>query len=205
MRAWAEAVWTGPWWQSSLRRVVKRASAAQEPQPWWVPRRVLTVVSADVDDAAGVAAIWILWRPKSSGMREHVEVLEWFGDQWCYVGGGSGSGDDLADVDVLEVRNGGGALSLTRSLDPPRSLATAPWISCVKVRLGQDVKHVLIGARRIEVPEQRSLIAVWTSPRSSRATRPVIVALGRDGAELSRIGPHDGLDTHTWAQLRQSL
>ena len=63
--------------------------------------------------------------------------------------------------------------------------------------------HVLIGDRRIDVPEHRRLIAVWTSPRLSRGLRPVIVALGRDDAEISRIGPHDSLDTHTWARLRE--
>lgn len=196
-------MWAGPRWETFLRGVVKRAVAGEEPQPWWVPRRVLTVVSADVDDAAGVGAIWILWRPKSLRMREHIALLEWFGKQWRYVGGGSGSGDDPVDVDVLDVCNGGGVLSLTRNLDPPHSLAAAPWISCVKVRLGQDVGQVLIGARRMEVPEQRSLVAVWTSPQSSRGARPLIVALGRDGAEISRMGPHDSLDTHTWARLRK--
>jgi len=203
MQAWGEAVWAGPWWETFLRGVVKRVLAGDETQPWWLPRRVLTVVSADVDDAAGVGAIWILWRPKSSRMREHIALLEWFGEQWRYVGGSSGSGDDPVDVKVLDVSNGGGVLSLTRSLDPPRSISAAPRISCVKVRLGRDASRVLIGVRRIEVPEQRSLIAVWTSPQTSHGVRPVIVALGRDGAELSRAGPHDSLDTHTWARLRE--
>ena len=205
MQAWGEAVWAGPRWESFLRGVVKRALAGDEPQPWWMPRRVLTVVSADVDDTAGVGAVWILWRPRSSQMREHIALLEWFGEQWRYVGGSSGSGDDPVDVDVLDVCNGGGVLSRTRSLDPPRSITAAPWISCVKVRLGRDVSHVLIGVRRIEAPEQRSLIAVWTSPQTSRGVRPAIVALGRHGAELSRMGPHDSLDTHTWARLREEL
>ncbi|MDD1063477.1 hypothetical protein NMG29_35805 [Streptomyces cocklensis] len=184
---------------------MKRALAGDVPQPWWMPRRVLTVVSADVDDAAGVGAIWILWRPKSSQFREHVAVLEWFGERWRYVGGGSSSGDGPVDVDVLDVRNGGGALSLTRSLDPPRSLAAAQMINCVKVRLGREVRDVLIGVRRIEVPEQRSLIAVWTSPQMNRGVRPLIVALGGDGAELSRLGPYDSLDTHTWDRLREEM
>lgn len=196
-------MWAGPRWESFLLGVVKRALAGKEAQPWWVPRRVLNVVSADVDDAAGVGAIWILWRPRSSRMHEHIALLEWFGEQWRYVGGGSGSGDDPVDVDVLDVRNGAGVLSLTRTLDPPCSITTAPFISCAKLRLGRDVSHVLIGARRIEVPEQRSLIAVWTSPSISRGLRPMIVALGRDGAERSRMGPQDSLDTHTWARSRE--
>lgn len=205
MQAWGKAVRTGPRLETFLRGVVRRVLAREAPQPWWIPRRLLTVVSADVDATAGVGAVWIVWRPKSPRMREHIALLEWYGEQWRYVGGGSGPGEDPFNVDVLDVRNGGGVLSLTRSIDPPRSITAAPWISCVKVSLGRDVDHVLIGARRIDNPEHCKLIAVWTSPYISRGARPVVVALGRDGAELSRIGPHDSLDTHTWARLREDL
>ncbi|MEU2713437.1 hypothetical protein [Streptomyces sp. NPDC007205] len=208
MRAWGAAVWAGPWWEAFMLGVVRRVQARADPQPWWMPRRVLTVVSADVDAASGVAAIWALWRPKSSRTREHTELLEWHDEQWQYLGGGwgDGEGDDGADVDVLDVRHTAGSLSLTHRLDPPDSPAAAPWIGCDIVRLGPDVGHVLIGARRIEAPEQRRLIAVWTSPRATgRGVRPVIAALARDGTELSRLGPHDALDTHTWARVRDEL
>ncbi|WP_234343561.1 hypothetical protein [Streptomyces sp. NRRL F-5123] len=183
-----------------VRRVLKGAAL----QPRWVPRRVLTVVSADVDTAGGVGAVWVVWRPKSPRAREHTALLEWYDEQWSYVGGGIGSPSDPAGVDVIEVRGGGGALSLTRRLDPPHSIATAPWIGCVEVHLGQDVSHVLIGNRRVDAPQQRKLIAAWKSSHADRA-RPVIVALAPDGTELSRIGPHDVLDTHTWARLREEL
>ncbi|MFL5993710.1 MAG: hypothetical protein ACJ736_05235 [Streptomyces sp.] len=195
-------MWTGIRWENFLRGVVMRLLAGDEPQPWWMPRRVLTVVSADVDDDAGVGAIWLEWRPKSPRMREHLALLERYGERWRYAGGGSGSGDDPVDVDVLDVCNGAGVLSLTRGHHLPHSLSTAPWIGCAKVRLGRNVTHVLIGDRRIDVPGHHRLIAVWTSPRLSRGLRPVIVARGRDDAELSRIGHHDSLDTHTWARLR---
>ncbi|MFD8759696.1 hypothetical protein ACFV03_11770 [Streptomyces mirabilis] len=179
--------------------------ARNVPQPWWIPRRVLTVVSADVDTTAGVGAIWIVWRPKSTRARERVALVEWHDEQWRYAGGGSGPQDDPVDVDLLDVRSGGGVLSLTRSIDPPWSITAAPWISCAKVRLGRDVGHVLIGARRIQNPKHCKIIAVWASPYIGRGVRPVIVALGRDCAELSRIGPHGSLDTHTWARLIEEL
>lgn len=71
-----------------------------------------------------------------------------------------------------EVRGGGGVLSLTRSLDPPHSIDTAPWIGCVEVHLGPDVGHFLIGNRRIVAPE-RKFVAAWTSHHASRGARPV--------------------------------
>ncbi|MFE4413112.1 hypothetical protein ACIQFZ_38620 [Streptomyces sp. NPDC093064] len=46
---------------------------------------------------------------------------------------------------------------------------------------------------------------MWTSPQVSRGARPVIVAIGYDGTELSRMGPHDSLDTRTWERLREEL
>ncbi|MFI1854166.1 hypothetical protein [Streptomyces sp. NPDC020480] len=201
MRAWGQALWAGRWEETLLRRVVRRVLEGAEPQPRWVPRRALTVVSADIDAAGGVGAVWFVWRPKSTRAREHTVLLEWYDEQWQYVGGGSGPVNDTADVDVIEIHSGGGVRSLTRRHDPPHSIATAPWISCVEAHLGQDVGHVLIGNRRIKAPEQRKLIAAWMSPHADRGARPVIVALGHDGSELSRIGPYDGLDTHTWAQL----
>jgi hypothetical protein len=196
-------VWSGSRRETFLRGVVGRVLAGDEPQPWWVPRRVLTVVSADVDESAGVGAVWLMWRPRSPRMVEHIALLEWYDERWRYVGGGSGSGDGPVEVDVLDVRNGAGTLGLARRRDLPHSLSTAPWISGVKVRLGRDVGHVLIGDRRFEAPQQRALIAVRTSRHIGRGPRPLVVALGHDGAELSRIGPHDGLDTHTWARLRE--
>ncbi|GGU73894.1 hypothetical protein GCM10010260_02110 [Streptomyces filipinensis] len=209
MRAWGAAIWAGPWWETFLLGVVRRVQARTGPQPWWMPRRVLTVVSADVDATSGVAAIWLLWRPRSRRTREHTGLLEWHDERWQYLGGGWGDadGDDGADVEVLDVRHAAGSVGLSRRLDPPGSLVSAPWIGCDIVRLGSDVGHVLVGARRLEAPEQRRLIAVWKSPRTGtgRGTRPVMAALAQDGTELSRIGPHDGLDSHTWARLRDEL
>ncbi|MEH0467620.1 hypothetical protein QA943_02000 [Streptomyces sp. B21-097] len=186
-----------------LRGMVRRALAGDAPQPWWIPRRVLTVVSADVDTGAGVGAVWIVWRPTSSRTREHIALLERCDGEWRHRGGGSGPGDDPVDVEVLDVSDGGGVLSRAHGADPARSLAAGVWIGCAKVRLGRDVGHVLVGARRIEAPQNRSLIAVWASPYLDRGVRPVIRARSRGGVELSRVGPHDGVDSHTRARLEE--
>jgi len=188
-----------------MRGVVKRVLAGVGAQPRWVPRRVLTVVSADLDADEGVGAVWVVWRPKSARARKHMVLLEWYEERWRSVGGGSGPMDDPGEPDVMEICGGSGVLSLTRRQDPPRSIATAPWIACVAIHVGQDVDRVLVGNRRLDAPPHRKLIAAWKCPQIARRVRPVIVALAQDGTELSRMGPHDGLDTHTWAQLREEL
>lgn len=192
-----------------LPGVVRRLLGGGEAQPWWMPRRVLTVVSADLDAGAGVGAVWMVWRPgaRESVAREHIEFLERYGGQWRYPGGSSGSVDGPADadVDVIEIRGGGGTLSLARRLDPPRSIETAPWIGCVLVYLGRDVGHILVGDRRFEASGQRRVVAAWKGPQVSRGSRPVVVAFGRDGVELSRIGPLDSLDSRTWARVWEEL
>ncbi|MGY5128231.1 hypothetical protein [Streptomyces nigrescens] len=165
---------------------------------------MLRVVSADVDTTAGVGAVWLVWLPGSPWAREYTALLEWHDEQWQYVGSGSGPvDDDPADVDVIEICGGGFALSLTHRLDAPHSIALAPRINYAEVHLGPDVSQLLVGNRKIDAPEQRKLIAVWMSRHPSRSTRPVIVALGHDGTELSRFGPHDSLDTYTWARLEE--
>ncbi|MFD8999920.1 hypothetical protein ACFV0T_02875 [Streptomyces sp. NPDC059582] len=211
MSAWDASLWVGRRVDALLPGVVRRVSAGGHPQPRWLPRRVLTVVSADVDVTVGAGAVWFVLRPRSARAREHTALLEWYGGQWRHLGGGNGPLDDPVGLDVMEVRAGGGVLSRTRRHDPPRSSETAPWIACATIHLGRDVGHLLVGNRRFDVvgnrrfdaPERRGLVVAWMSPPGSRGVRPAVVAFGRDGTELSRLGPHDSLDTHAWARLRE--
>nr|WP_239149526.1 hypothetical protein [Streptomyces sp. SID12501] len=187
-----------------LPGVVRRVLGGGTPQPWWLPRRLLAVVSADVDLGAGVGAVWMVWLPGAVGAREHIEFLEWYDGQWRSLGGASSSVGDPADadVDVIEVRGGSGSLSFSRRLDPPRSIETALWIAAVQMYLGREVDHVLVGDRRFDASSgQRRVVAVWKGPQIRRGSRPVIVAFGRDGSELSRLGPLDSLDSRTWARV----
>ncbi|WP_307797771.1 hypothetical protein [Streptomyces laculatispora] len=166
---------------------------------------MLTVVSADLDTTTGAGAVWVVWRPRSAAAREHTALLERHEGQWRSLGVASGPAEEPDDVDVIEVRGGGGTLCPTHRHDPPHSLAGAPWINSARVHLGQEVGRLLVGNRRIDAPEQRRLVVAWMTTQAGRGTRPLIVALGRDGTELSRLGPHDSLDTHTWARLREEL
>ncbi|GAA0301683.1 hypothetical protein GCM10009540_21210 [Streptomyces turgidiscabies] len=193
-----------------LPGVVRRVLGGREAQPRWLPRRVLSVVSADVDAEAGVGVVWMVWRPGSgreSVPREHIEFVEWYEGRWRSLGGSASAMGDPIDVEVdgIEVRGGSGSLSLTRRLDPPRSIETAAWISCVRVYAGRDVDHVLVGDRRFEVSERRRVVAVWKTAQVRRVYRPDIVAFDRDGGELSRIGSLDSLDSRTWTRVREEV
>lgn len=191
--------------EALLPGVVRRVLNGAEPQPRGVPRRVLTVVSADLDTTTGAGAVWVVWRPRSAAAREHTALLERHEGQWRSLGVASAPAEEPDDVDVIEVRGGGGTLCPTHRHDPPHSLAGAPWISCATIHLGREVGRLLVGNRRIDAPEQHRLVVAWMTTQAARGTRPLIVALGRDGTELSRLGPHDSLDTHTWARLREDL
>ena len=84
----------------------------------------------------------------------------------------------------------------------PRSISTAPWIGSSKLQVASGVSHLLVGERRIEVPRHGRLIVAWKAPPTgNRGLRPLIVAVGPNGSELSRIGPHDRMDSYTWAKF----
>ncbi|WP_030020813.1 hypothetical protein [Streptomyces monomycini] len=67
--------------------------------------------------------------------------------------------------------------------------------------MGREVRHLLVGDRRIDGCGRRTLVIAWRSARAG--LRTLVVALGRNGAELSRLGLEDVLDPHTWALLRE--
>ncbi|MGW3012048.1 hypothetical protein ACWC9R_24925 [Streptomyces sp. NPDC001219] len=185
--------------------VVRRVLEGAEAQPRWLPRWVLSVVSADVDTTAGVGAIWLMWLPKTRRAYEHTVLLEWYDERWRYLGGGSSGplDDEPVHVDVMEIGGESGSISLTGRPAPTDFSVPGPWVGSVEVHLGPDVGHLLVDNRRIDAPEQRRLIAAWRTPHAGPRPRPLIVAFGRDGTELTRIGPGDTLDTRTWAQLEE--
>ena len=192
--------------------VARRVVNGKAPQPGWLPRRWLTVVSGDVDLGGGIGAVWLVWRPGSAGAETHTALMERCGRQWRYTGGGSASGGDVAtgrraagqpgQVGMIECGGGAGGLGYAWRLQHPRSVTAAPWVGSSELRVAAEVGHLLVGGRRIEVPGHGRLIVAWKSRSTgSGGLRPLIVAVGHDGSELSRIGPHDSMDSYTWAKL----
>ncbi|WP_234442242.1 hypothetical protein [Streptomyces sp. NRRL S-1448] len=203
------------WMEIILPRVVQRGVNGEVSQPGWLPRRWLTLVSVDFDLEAGIGAVWLVWRPRSAKAETHTVLIERCGEKWQYTGGGSASDGDLpakrltagepGQVGMIELGGGAGGASYAYRLQPrhPDYIGTAPWVGSNALQLAAEVDQLLLGDRRIEVPRHGRLIVVWKSPSTGHAgIRPLIVAVGRDGSELSRIGPHDSVDSYTWAKLR---
>ena len=200
------------WMGIIVSGVARRVVNGEPPQPGWLPRRWLTVVSGDVDLDGGIGAVWLVWRPGSAKAETHTALMERCGGRWRYTGGGSASGGDVVterraagqpgQIGMIEGGGGAGGLGYAWRLKHPHSITAAPWVGSSELRVAAEVGHLLVGGRRIEVPGHGRLIVAWKSRSTgSGGLRPLIVAMGRDGSELSRIGPHDSMDSYHWAKL----
>jgi len=201
------------WMGIIVPRVVRRVVNGKAPQPGWLPRRWLTVVSGDVDFDGGIGAVWLVWRPGSAKAETRTALVERCGGQWEYTGAGSAPGSDVAaersaagrpgQIGMIECGGSAGGVSYAYRLQHPHSITAAPWVGSSELEVAAEVGHLLVGERRVEVPGHGRLIVAWKSrPTGSGGLRPLIVAVGHDGSELSRIGPHDGMDSYAWAKLR---
>jgi hypothetical protein len=161
------------WMGIIVSRVARRVVNGKAPQPGWLPRRWLTVVSGDVDPGGGIGAVWLVWRPGSAKAETHTALMERCGGRWQYTGGGSASGGDVAagrsaagepgQVGMIECGGGAGALGCAWRLQHPGSITAAPWVGSSELRVAAEVGHLLVGGRRIEVPGHGRLIVAWKS------------------------------------------
>jgi hypothetical protein len=192
-------------------RVARRLVNGKAPQPGWLPRRWLTVLSGDMDLDGGIGAVWLVWRPRSAKAETHTALIERCGGHWQYTGGSSVSGVPVAadrsarqpgQIGMIEIGAEAGGLSYAYRLLPTHSITLAPWVGASELQVAAEVSHLLLGERRIKVPGHGMLIVAWKSRYTGiGGLRPLIVAVGRDGSELSRIGPHDSMDSYTWAMV----
>lgn len=207
--------------------VTGRMLGGKDPQPRWLPRRLVTVVAGDMDVDAGCGAVWLVRRPRSSKAETYTARVEHHDGQFRYLGAGVGGGAAL-DPDVAAHRpaagepgqagmielggHSGGVSSAWRlqhrgpGTDGPGT--DAPWVGASELRVAAEVDHLLIGVqrRRVQVPGHGRVIVAWKSPNTGAGgIRPLIVAAGRNGSELSRIGPADVMDTYTTVKLSGDL
>jgi hypothetical protein len=208
----AELRRTERWMEILVPRIFRRVVNGKTPQPGWLPRRSLSVVSADVDLDSGIGAVWLVQRPRSARAQTHIARIERYGGRWDYIGTGNTYGDVEADrqaaghsgqFGMIELGACSGGVSDAYRLEHPHSpVSAAPWVAASELRVAAEVSHLLIGERRVEVPAHGRVIVVWKSRSTGGGgVRPLIVAFGCDGTELSRIGPSDNMDSYALAKL----
>ena len=204
--------------------VTGRVLGGKDPQPGWLPRRLVTVLSGDVDVDAGCGAVWLVWRPWSSTAEPYTARVEHDGGHFRHIGaagvagGGAVPGRDVAagrpaaseagQAGMIELGGHSGGVSAAWRLQHHGPGTGAPWVGASEVRVAAEVEHLLIGEqrRRVQVPGHGRVIVAWKSPNTiAGGIRPLIVAVGRDGSELSRLGPDDAMDTYTTAKLSGDL
>ena len=173
------------------------------------------MVSGDVDVDVGFGAVWLVWRPWSAKAETRTALIERCGGQWQYTGGGTPGGDVAAarpaagepgQVGMIELGGHSGCVSSAWRLQRRGPSIDAPWVEASELRVAAEVDHLLIGEqrRRVRVPGHGRMIVAWKSVNTGAGgIRPLIVAVGRDGAELSRLGPADLTDTYTTVKLRE--
>lgn len=180
-------------------------------------RAGVVVVARDVDADAGVAAVWLARRAGGPDAAEEVCLFERVGGSWQYLGGGGG-GEFLLTGRPSASRAGPASLmtswsgcSVRSSADRdaqghPGDLTDVGWVACAMFRVAAEVAYLQVGARRIEVPGHGYVIVAWKAPPASELPpRPPIAAIGEDGSRLTELGPHDHLDSLTWAAIEAAI
>jgi hypothetical protein len=209
--------WQNPLADRIALRVFRWIAGGRPLQPWWLPRWWFTVVAADVDDDAGIAALWIVRRPGSARRLAYDQVLERYDDGRWVAHGSSGSGAEPlpparhrrqpagapGQVGMAEYQGGGGSRSMAYCRrHPGRSVATAPWIGATKLQVAAEAAHVVLGDRTIPVPSDGTVVVVWRVAATMQwPGSPALALTSADGTVLSTTSPLHGVDNYTLSQL----
>lgn len=206
---------------SQAEEIGLRALGGRSTHPLWrLPAWRLRVVATDVDDEAGVAAIWITRGRRKTSAVSYNCLYKKDGVQWRPVGVGSRSGPSDLMTDRPSHRTSGPASVLVRgggSGSRVRSGGSASpdftddqagtrrgqstgfgWVVCEEYSVSSEVDKLQVGSRRIIVPSHGRVIVVWWSPSGPEPSRrPRIVALDSGGAVLTELRTGEFVDTLT--------
>jgi hypothetical protein len=178
-------------------------------------RAGFVALASDVDEDAAVAAVWLVHRPGSAASAQHTLEFE-RGDGWRFLGGGSSGAQEFSLTGRPSASvNGPASMMRLVSSSASRSrtdrekdatglgVAGAGWVACAGFRLATEVGHLQVGERSVPVPGHGYAIVAWRSPPA--LARPLITAMGKDGSQLSELGPNSSMDSLTWEGVERAL
>jgi hypothetical protein len=178
-------------------------------------RAGFVALASDIDENAGVAAVWLVHHPGSLDSAQHTLEFE-RGDGWRFLGGGSSSAREFSLTGRPSASvNGPTSMMRLVSSSASRSaaererdvtglgVAGAGWVACAGFRLATEVGHLQVGERPVPVPGHGYVIVAWRSPPA--LARPLIMAVGNDGSRLSELAPNSSVDSLTWESVERAL
>jgi hypothetical protein len=175
-------------------------------------RAGFTALARDVDEAAAVAAVWLM-RAGSTNSAAYALQFERT-DSWHCLGWSGGSTPNLlligrpsaasGPAKAIELSIGGSSRSRLGKNSQAAASHTdvagrADWIACAGFRVAADAETLQVGERLINVPDHGYVVVAWRSP--DRLARPPISALRKDGSPLATIGPNEHLDSLGWKSV----
>ena len=166
---------------------------------------------------AAVAAIWVA--RDRSGQQErdgYIWLYEHVDGRWTWVSGseyvlpvadltaGRAPAGQDGQIGMMDVLGSFGSISLNdrRRARTGDDISDAAWVGCTFLRVAAETNQLLVGQRQIAVPHHGCTVIPWkASIAVPLSGRPRISAVAPDGTYLSVLGPHDYLDSFTWARL----
>lgn len=191
---------------------------SRQPRRWrWTALGQTRVVATDVDDEAGVAAIWLVRKRRIANSIAYTCLYKKYSDEWRSLGAASRTVSSDLMTDRPSCQNAGPAVVLVRggssgSLDrgyglaspgpadrhgssSPGTVADACWVACEEYRVALEVDQIEIANRRIAAPSHGHVIVVWQSPPGREPSgRPRIVALDKNGRVLTELATGEFVD-----------
>lgn len=166
------------------------------------------LLGMDIDDEAGIATVWLAHNDYSyQGDYERDAAGE-----WQHLGGGAGpTNPDMAGPRPRASGDGApllfpiGGTGATRSRrdrqhgDRPPSMPdmdSVGFVASFALQAADTVAHILVGQRRITVPDTGRVVVVWKAPPSQHGPvgRPLVIAFDAHDRQLTELEPLSPFD-----------
>jgi len=159
------------------------------------------IVAADIDEAAGIAVIFVIasllpWTPRLSCHCQY----EFHAGQW-HPRGSASTGADLGFPGQRpSAEQRGPALLLVRGAAGGGRVSDGSWIAYEMYRAAQEVSALEIDGRISTIPPHGYYAVTWRSSRyDGLASRPTVKAVGPGGEVLTEIRGGEYVDTASLA------
>jgi hypothetical protein len=172
--------------------------------------RRVTLIAKDVNDVAGLAAVWLSKQAMRGRVIECAHVYEYDGKIWRSAGGVAGSRSrewlTPARPSSILTREGGLAVRSYAGRLAERSMngqdSGVSWVGCNMFYTSACVEYLEVQGRRIMVPDHGHVVVAWKgSSGDTIPPHPLIKAMDKGGICVAELAHNDVLDSHDLGSL----